>query len=520
MGKCASAPEEVKPIYDIATESCGSPSTPKSRSKSRNSPRTQDADAITWIRGYSAAQESNQSIVQLDEIDDVDREETRSQIAIEPNLQFGDVAPIPQLQAGDETGFIFLQTSVSNSRRSLTGRSAQSPQGTPTMKLNTSNASLRHQTSNSVSSTWKFNLSPYAMKSRSALFEADEPSASQLCEDDDIYIPPDEEMTFGDEVELSADLNSLRGIIRFFGHVPLRKGESFNPMNSSFYGIQLFKPRGSDDVVFFRKKCNKMNGFPQTQNSGLFGEIRYFECGPNEGWFVRKEQIARVLKVNYDNPRVSCGIPIYLKQFDSMGIIRYVGRPEIEPKSDRSTQNNTKYGIELLDFNGFRRSKTDEMDRNPGSCPDANPDAIRESERDSDRAPNRESDENPNPDPYPDPDSFQFTDGTLCGQKCFHCVSDYGVFLEASDLSVFVQPSRYNLLVHGYILMKCRESMRIPSGIIRLIQSYGDQMQLRLTGIIEITPSDAALGERVLKYESFNICNNICGMISSLYSLW
>jgi len=229
----------------------------------------------------------------------------------------------------------------------------------------------------------------------------------------------------------------------------------------------------------FSGKCNKINGFPERQNSGTYGGRRYFECGQNEGWFVRKEHIVRVLKVNYDNPRVSCGVPIYLGQFKAMGIIRYVGRPQVTaPNTLSGDHKQTRYGVELIDF-----------DR-PRSVPSGS-----------------------------DTESFDgitFGDGTLCGRRYFHCFHGQndktrGVFLKAADLSVYVKPSRYNLLIHGFILMECGESMCIPSGVIRLMQSFGDQMQLRLTALIEPTSSDAAMGERVLKYESFDICNNICG---------
>ena len=245
-----------------------------------------------------------------------------------------------------------------------------------------------------------------------------------MIDEDEVYIPPQHKMTIGDEIELSVDYNSLHGVIKFIGELIGKKG--------IWYGLQLNRPKGSDDVTYWKNQSNihnKLRSNSESDNDhprliqtvsnrpkghkcdGCYDGYCYFKCDSNEGLFVKETQIARILIVNYNNPRIAINQEIYVKKYDSKGIIKYIGKPEYE--NDENI-HETYYGIKLL-------SQSNDI-----SITEENNGIFH--------------------------DRRYFTDPDPVG----HCI-----FVMSSDLSQYVVPSRYNLLCHGYF--QCKTN--IPPGI-------------------------------------------------------
>ena len=276
-------------------------------------------------------------------------------------------------------------------------------------------------------------------------------------EDDDIYKPPHQEITIGDEIELSIDYNCLHGIVRFIGEIIGKCG--------IFYGLELNRPKGCDDIKYWIQQSNIKNKLNKIKvNMDL-----YFSSGDMEGLFVRKSQIGRILSVNYNNPRVSINEEIFIKKYQSRGIIRYIGKPQF--KNDEN-MHETYYGIQLH----------------------SNPQTIEEE----------------NGTKYQEPH-----DGTFHDRRYFtNCPNGQGIFCISSDLSEYVIPSRYNLLCHGYF--ECGiNNINIPKGIIKLIKDYSNMITIRLTHIPEPDPIRCGpIESRMIihrKYQAFDINNNIYG---------
>eukprot|EP01083_Nonionella_stella_P180100 641309_1 len=259
-------------------------------------------------------------------------------------------------------------------------------------------------------------MSPTRQLSNDSVTEKD--TMLQLwCNDiNDIYLPPQQTITIGDEIELTARYNSLHGVVKFIGEIVNATGV--------FYGIELNKPKGSDEVFQFRKLCNGINGFDANQNTGHIDNVCYFTSDAHEALFVHKGQIGRILKVNYDMPRLGIHSQIYLPQYKCNGTVKYIGRPH--------HTHLIYYGIEL-DIG-------------------------------------------------------------------------YGVYLDCTELSHWILPSRYNLLLHGFV---DSSDVNIPSGIVKLIKHYHNKMEIRLTSV----PQRIGDSIKVIckKYEPFDIDNNICG---------
>ena len=225
-----------------------------------------------------------------------------------------------------------------------------------------------------------------------------------IIDQDEVYTPPKHEITIGDVIELNIEYNSLHGVVKFIGEIIGKKG--------IWYGLQLNRPKGSDDVIYWKLQSNIYNKLNHSDGDGdgdgCYDGICYFKCDENEGLFVRKTQIARTLIVNYSNPRVTINQLITIKKYDTKGKIRYIGKPEFE--NDENI-HKIYYGIQLL-------TKEKQIETN---------------------------------------------DGTFHNRRYFtDCPCGYGVFVTSSDLSQYIVPSRYNLLCHGYFQCK----INIPPGIV------------------------------------------------------
>mmetsp|Transcript_68446 Transcript_68446/g.61503 ORF Transcript_68446/g.61503 Transcript_68446/m.61503 type:complete len:611 (+) Transcript_68446:99-1931(+) len=315
-----------------------------------------------------------------------------------------------------------------------------------------------------------FHLSP-TYPTQKSLTTIDHENKSNECDDiiideDEIYTPPQHKMTIGDEIELNIEYNSLHGLIKFIGELMGKEG--------IWYGLQLNRPKGSDDVTYWKQQSNIHNQLlietdsSDTQHAhkcdGCYDGICYFKCDDNEGLFVRETQIARILIVNFNNPRITINEEVFMTKYDTKGIIRYIGKPEFE--NDENI-HETYYGLQLLHIN--KNSSLNEKEGNNGIFHDRR----------------------------------YFTD----------CPNNHGIFVMSSDLSQYVIPSRYNLLCHGYF----QRNTNIPPVIIKLIEQYSNIIEIRLT---HIPCPDPTIGNRILsesqmiihrKYQLFDINNNLSG---------
>jgi len=96
----------------------------------------------------------------------------------------------------------------------------------------------------------------------------------------------------------------------------------------------------SDCIYHWRKTLNATNGLPIEQCNGCCANISYFDCPSSNGLFVRKQQIEKLLVVNYSVPRITIDDRVYLSQYECNGVVKYVGKPEIGKP--------IVYGIQIL----------------------------------------------------------------------------------------------------------------------------------------------------------------------------
>eukprot|EP01084_Bolivina_argentea_P116226 206542_1 len=257
----------------------------------------------------------------------------------------------------------------------------------------------KNQTSNSI-------VSPTNHDEKTQLIENDIDEIDEF-----VYIPPSYNMTVGDDIEIiTVDDNNLQyilhGIIRFIGHITNKKG--------IFYGIQTDTTIYNNNIW---KHINKINGFPPNQNNGYVNKICYFKTtDTSNGLFVTKQQITRVIKVNYNNPRVAINEQIYIPQYKCNGSIKYIGKTQLKHEQHI---HDICYGIQLNKCNNKNKNKLNQC-------------------------------------------------------------NNYDILLHSTDLGHCIVASRYNLLIHGMYHSVDSKYTNITSGIIQLIQCYYNRVEITL----------------------------------------
>ena len=138
------------------------------------------------------------------------------------------------------------------------------------------------------------------------------PTLQELMSDDDIC--------FGDKVILR---NKHVGIVEYIGRPTFGKQTS----NDIYYGITLNLPKG--------------------QHNGKVRGIKYWECKPNHGTFVKRDAIKEILtKKQGDRFTINTIVKINkikCKNYNKNGVIRFIGYVK------ELKHNMVMYGIETLD---------------------------------------------------------------------------------------------------------------------------------------------------------------------------
>jgi len=265
----------------------------------------------------------------------------------------------------------------------------------------------------------------------------------------DVYVPPPTDITVGDEVELLDMYHSLQGTVKFIG--PIISSMHADGSEQVWYGLQLTRVLNKQ-LKRAVHQCRFNNKLTRACAGHVDG-VEYFECGDDqEGLFVRRSQIQRVVRVNYDAPRIYPNqlVDVPSSAGGGRGWIRYIGKPHSDDdcNEDDIHIHAVYCGIETIPSSGGGGGGSD---------------------------------------------------GLFHGRRYFQCTTHSAVFVDISELSRYIVPSRFNLLCHG--LQQCAR-INIASGVVKLIESYCNVLEFRLTA----HPSSAHK-----KFEAFDVSNNIHG---------